>query len=158
MPWTTPGTATAGSVLTASFWNEQVRDNLEMLPRVVAYATSTATTAVTTTETVAITAPTFTARAGRLYRVTYQEPGIGPAGSVLITLRVRLTNASGALYAYANNISSNGGNNTTMHCSGLTTLSAGSTVIVATAVVSSGTANRGGGLTAYLIVEDMGPS
>jgi hypothetical protein len=28
MAWTTPGTATAGSVLTASFWNTQVRDNL----------------------------------------------------------------------------------------------------------------------------------
>ena len=28
MPWTTPGTATAGSVLTASFWNTQVRDNM----------------------------------------------------------------------------------------------------------------------------------
>jgi len=27
MAWTTPGTATAGSVLTAAFWNEQVRDN-----------------------------------------------------------------------------------------------------------------------------------
>ena len=31
MPWTTPGTATAGSVLTASFWNEQVRDNTQQL-------------------------------------------------------------------------------------------------------------------------------
>lgn len=28
MAWTTPGTATAGDVLTASFWNTQVRDNL----------------------------------------------------------------------------------------------------------------------------------
>jgi hypothetical protein len=28
MAWTTPGTATAGEVLTASFWNTQVRDNL----------------------------------------------------------------------------------------------------------------------------------
>lgn len=27
MPWTTPGTATAGDVLTAAFWNTQVRDN-----------------------------------------------------------------------------------------------------------------------------------
>jgi hypothetical protein len=29
MAWTTPGTATAGEVLTAAFWNEQVRDNLQ---------------------------------------------------------------------------------------------------------------------------------
>jgi threonine/homoserine efflux transporter RhtA len=33
MAWTTPGTATAGEVLTAAFWNEQVRDNLiELAP------------------------------------------------------------------------------------------------------------------------------
>lgn len=31
MPWTTPGTATAGEVLTAAFWNTQVRDNLDAL-------------------------------------------------------------------------------------------------------------------------------
>ena len=33
MAWTTPGTATAGNVLTAAFWNEQVRDQmLEIAP------------------------------------------------------------------------------------------------------------------------------
>jgi hypothetical protein len=33
MAWTTPGTATAGEVLTASFWNTQVRDNMvELAP------------------------------------------------------------------------------------------------------------------------------
>lgn len=31
MPWTTPGTAVAGDVLTAAFWNEQVRDNMASL-------------------------------------------------------------------------------------------------------------------------------
>ena len=31
MAWTTPGTATAGEVLTAAFWNEQVRDNSNFL-------------------------------------------------------------------------------------------------------------------------------
>ena len=31
MAWTTPGTATAGEVLTASFWNTQVRDNTNAL-------------------------------------------------------------------------------------------------------------------------------
>ena len=33
MAWTTPGTAVAGDVLTAAFWNQQVRDNsLELAP------------------------------------------------------------------------------------------------------------------------------
>jgi hypothetical protein len=31
MAWTTPGTAVAGDVLTAAFWNEQVRDNMTHL-------------------------------------------------------------------------------------------------------------------------------
>jgi hypothetical protein len=31
MAWTTPGTATAGDVLTAAFWNANVRDNLNVL-------------------------------------------------------------------------------------------------------------------------------
>jgi hypothetical protein len=31
MAWTTPGTATAGEVLTAAFWNAQVRDNVEAI-------------------------------------------------------------------------------------------------------------------------------
>ena len=31
MAWTTPGTAVAGEVLTAAFWNEQVRDNSDYL-------------------------------------------------------------------------------------------------------------------------------
>ena len=31
MAWTTPGTATAGEVLTAAFWNTQVRDNTNFL-------------------------------------------------------------------------------------------------------------------------------
>lgn len=31
MAWTTPGTAIAGDVLTASFWNSNVRDNLNAL-------------------------------------------------------------------------------------------------------------------------------
>ena len=31
MAWTTPGTATAGEVLTAAFWNTNVRDNSLML-------------------------------------------------------------------------------------------------------------------------------
>jgi len=38
MAFTTPGTAVAGSVLTAAFWNEQVRDNmLEVAPLMTAW-------------------------------------------------------------------------------------------------------------------------
>lgn len=40
MPWTTPGTATAGSVLTAAWLNTNVRDNLNMVAPVMSAATS----------------------------------------------------------------------------------------------------------------------
>ena len=44
MAWTTPGTAAAGDVLTAAFWNEQVRDNTNALYNTIrrlAYQTHT---------------------------------------------------------------------------------------------------------------------
>jgi hypothetical protein len=44
MAWTTPGTATAGEVLTAAFWNTNVRDNLDVLaPLSAAWTTYTPT-------------------------------------------------------------------------------------------------------------------
>jgi hypothetical protein len=44
MAWTTPGTATAGEVLTASFWNTQVRDNMvELAPFSAAWTSWTPT-------------------------------------------------------------------------------------------------------------------
>ena len=50
MAWTTPGTATAGEVLTAAFWNTNVRDNSNALPRGVLGKASLAT-AFTTSAT-----------------------------------------------------------------------------------------------------------
>jgi hypothetical protein len=47
MPWTTPGTATAGEVLTASFWNTNVRDNSNSVGHIlVATASFTGSSAV----------------------------------------------------------------------------------------------------------------
>ena len=44
MAWTTPGTATAGEVLTAAFWNTQVRDNMvELAPFSEAWTSYTPT-------------------------------------------------------------------------------------------------------------------
>jgi hypothetical protein len=44
MAWTTPGTATAGEVLTAAFWNTQVRDNSnELAPFFAAWTSFTPT-------------------------------------------------------------------------------------------------------------------
>lgn len=51
MPWTTPGTATAGEVLPASFWNTQVRDNSLHLYNAEANVKSATLSNVTTTIT-----------------------------------------------------------------------------------------------------------
>ena len=50
MAWTTPGTATAGEVLTAAFWNTNVRDNsVELAPFFDAWTTwTTSLTGITT--------------------------------------------------------------------------------------------------------------
>jgi hypothetical protein len=55
MAWTTPGTAVAGDVLTAAFWNLNVRDNLNAIytsgTNVVMGTDSTTTTIASTTLT-----------------------------------------------------------------------------------------------------------
>jgi hypothetical protein len=47
MAFTTPGTAVAGEVLTAAFWNEQVRDNLNVLRAFTNVNSTTLTNAFT---------------------------------------------------------------------------------------------------------------
>jgi hypothetical protein len=170
MAYVTPSTVSSGDAVTAAAHNIIVNDIINHESRlaplapprgVMAYVTSTATNSVTTTETVYLTSPSFTAVAGRLYKLSSYDAGIGPSGaigSVLITTRIRLTNASGTVYGYSNVTASGGGNNTSVSNSVITTLAAGSTVIVHTAALSTGSANRGGGLTSWLLVEDIGPA
>jgi hypothetical protein len=77
MAWTTPGTATAGEVLTASFWNTNVRDNTDALyqsVRRLGYQQRT-TTSTSTSTTFAgaadlfTTGITFTADGTSAYRI-----------------------------------------------------------------------------------------
>lgn len=75
MAWTTPGTAVAGDVLTAAFWNEQVRDNmadLRVYNQLKGYQTTT--TAYTVSQTSAAAATdvftsdiSFTVATGEIY-------------------------------------------------------------------------------------------
>lgn len=55
MAWTAPATATVGQVLTASFWNQQVRDNMKELWRELAYVEFTAPVSITSTNEAAPT-------------------------------------------------------------------------------------------------------
>jgi hypothetical protein len=75
MAWTTPGTATAGQVLTAAFWNTNVRDNSVALPRgyigLTTLATSFSTSSTSYVDVTGLSV-TFTAEANRRYLVTLQ--------------------------------------------------------------------------------------
>ena len=69
MAWTTPGTAVAGDVLTAAFWNLQVRDNLANLR------------ALANVQTTPVTAATFTRQASTFADITGLSVSITPTAT-----------------------------------------------------------------------------
>lgn len=145
-----PNTAfTAGQILTA--------DQQNRFPRgVMSYNTRTTSQTGVTTEVITITGSSFTAAAGRLYKVTYFEPDLYNGGTDDIILRIRKTNISGAIVqtAYFTN-------GTAIDRAGslvaITTFSAGTANLVATIqCAQAAAAGRGTDYAAYLIVEDIG--
>jgi hypothetical protein len=146
---------TAGAILTAAQQNRFPRG-------VMAFAEATSTTSSISSEAVQITLGSFTAVANRYYKVTYFEPILN-TDTILetITMRVRLTNISGAIQQtaqYQTEASQNVGNSQTL--SFIKTFSAGSVVLVATLQTSVGSfaALRSASSFAYLSVEDIGPA
>lgn len=147
---------TAGQVLTATECNQFPRG-------IVAYAQSTTSDTTITVEEVQLTSTSFTAVANRYYRITYYEPQITtPAtANAFVNSGIRITNLAGTKYqtgvvqnapATAVNFSV-----TTVWVG---TLTAGSTVFVATLSCSSGTATatRSATFPAQLTIEDIGPA
>jgi hypothetical protein len=148
---------TAGAILTA--------DQQNRFPRgVMAYAESatnytlTASTAVATGMTVS-----FTAVAGRYYRVTYYEPQVQTNNTLSGNTRtsIRLTNAGGTQFSLT--ILQNetaAAINGTITCTAVVTLSAGATTIVGCAITSSTsgapTLIRGATSPSFIVVEDIG--
>jgi hypothetical protein len=149
---------TTGAVYTA--------DQANRFPRgIVAEATSnTSSGAIGTSETVTLTSSSFTAVANRYYKITYNEPVVqasGPPG--FMTFRIRLTNISGTVLQYvdAEPVVSTGSDGQVVTLLVMTTLTAGSTVIVATARANSSTLTCYGGapgVVRQLIIEDIGPA
>lgn len=146
----------AGAVLTASQMNR--------LPRgIVAQASATTNLAFAATETLSITASTFTALANRYYRITYFEPDL-PAvqNSNQVIARLRLTNTTGTQLASSviQNADSNAGSRIPQTVTYLGTFAAGSVIIVGT-LISPGlsvSATRTSTSPAIIIVEDLGPA
>ena len=148
-----PNTAfSSGAVYTA--------DQANRFPRgLMAYNAVTTSDTTITAEEIQITAPAFTAVAGRLYRLTYYEPGFGGSAGAQLTMRIRLTNLAGAIQqqgiVYNNSFYQQNG-----IIVGYSTFSAGSVVLVGTCQQSAGTgtANRSATAFAVISVEDVGPT
>ena len=147
---------TAGQVLTATECNQFPRG-------VMAFASSTTTDATITAEEIQLTSSSFTAVANRYYRITYYEPQVSsPAtAGAYATGAIRLTNLAGTKYQQS--IVQNAPAtlvNYSMTTVWVGTLTAGSTVIVATMQGFSGTfaANRSATQPAQLTIEDIGPA
>lgn len=128
-------------------------------------SSQTSSASIGTTETTMLTSPSFTAIANRYYKLSYYEPFVQPSNPApgYMTFRIRLTNTSGAVYQYADIEPVGAGIDGQMiHLQIITTLSAGSTVIVGTGKSSSNTFLAYGGsslgATRQLIVEDIGPA
>jgi len=103
MAWTTPGTAVAGDVLTAAFWNSNVRDNsLELAPFFSAWTSFTPVLKGSTTNPTLGTGSTATGsylKIGRLLivtaTVTFGTSGVvNGSGIILMDLPASLAMAT----------------------------------------------------------------
>lgn len=135
-------------------------DQANRFPRgVMAYQTSSTTDSSIGGEEIQITTPSFLPVAGRLYRISYFEPGFGSSTPAGMVMRIRKTNLAGAIQnqsvVYNTGVQQQSG-----FITNIVSFTAVSTVLVATLQVNagSGSANRSGDAQAILIVEDIGPA
>jgi hypothetical protein len=124
----------------------------------VAYNEVTADDAtITLTEEVQITGSSFTAVAGRQYRITYYEPQLNNTAATYFVLRIRLTNLTGTEIGRA--IPSVSANNYAFgNCIRVATLTGTVTLVGTLESTGTGSATRSGAFPAFLLVEDIGPA
>jgi len=143
---------TVGAVFTSAQANAFPRG-------IMAYNTASSSDSTVTAEEVQISSVTFTAETGRLYKISYYEPGFGSSTAAAMTMRIRITNIAGAIQqqGIVYNTGAQQQNGFITNIIGFTT---GSTTLVATLQNSTGTgsANRSGTAQAILMVEDIGPT
>ena len=149
----TPNTAfSSGAVYTANQANRYPRG-------VMQYNTNSTTDASITGEEIQITSSSFTPATGRLYRISYYEPGFGSSTPAAMTMRIRLTNLAGAVQQQGI-VYNTGTQQQSGFITNVVSFTAVSTVLVATLQNSAGTgsANRSGTAQGVLLVEDIGAS
>ena len=93
MAWTTPGTATAGEVLTAAFWNTNVRDNLNALGNIFGAATT-----YTPSLTASTTNPTLGSGGSFLQDGSYYRLGFLVYGHALLRFGTSGASAGSGTY------------------------------------------------------------
>ena len=103
MAWTTPGTAVAGDVLTAAFWNSNVRDNLiELAPFSAGWTSYTPTLAQGATSNISKTV-TY-AKYMRIGKIVWGQVRLDITGSGTITNDITITMPITPAYTSANQI------------------------------------------------------
>jgi hypothetical protein len=125
---------------------------------VMALNSATATDATITAEEVQITGSSFTAVAGRNYKITYFEPN-PTGGTGYFAFRIRQTNLAGTVLNTAYQ-TAGASIERQSHLIWVGTFSAGTVNVVATAQQTAGTGSlvRASTVVAYLLVEDIGPT
>jgi hypothetical protein len=146
---------------TARALDYNVGASTKSMPRgIVVNNTATAADATITSEEVQITGSSFTAVAGRVYKITYVENALSSTAACVFTMRIRQTNISGTLLQTASVLNTVGNVffGTSGICTGIATFSSGTVNLVATLQCSAGTGNAGRTSTqyAFLLVEDLG--
>jgi hypothetical protein len=146
---------TSGQILTAAQQNNFPRGIMQRV-------TSASTATSTSTEAVTLTLPAFTAVANRMYKITYFEPYIENLNANMeLNVRVRLTNLAGTIVARGVASLTTVNNKTQLQAIYTGTLTAGSTVFVATIQNSAAANAYFYGSSEYLRmlwVEDLGPA
>jgi hypothetical protein len=143
-----------------SAWVEIASSDGKAPRGVVTYQEVTSNSAAFSAETVMVTTSSFTAVAGRRYKVTYFESGVSTFSGTLnfVRAKIRLTNISGTILNFSENaIISQRGN---IHDCFVTTSLTGSVVLCASLEVSGGQAisSRAADSKTFLLVEDIGNS
>jgi hypothetical protein len=105
MAFTTPGTAVAGEVLTAAFWNTNVRDNLNSVGLV--HLTTQSFSGATSASPVSLPANTFSDTYMN-YRFTVNITASTTGGQLRLRLRASGTDNSSSNYTYGGYISYSG--------------------------------------------------
>jgi hypothetical protein len=110
-------------------------------------------------ETLILTSPSFTAVANRYYRMSWYEPQTTNTGGLYSVMRFRLTNISGTVIGESYPDQAAYPDPSISFLQITRTFTAGSTVVVCTAVsTNSGAFDASSTKIGSLVIEDMGPS